>query len=98
MTPRGRRVVRSGGPQGRPRWAGTVAGDRTAVLLVRVWRENGAESFRARLTSMDTTPGQPAAEETTVAVGSTRRDVVDAVHAWLDVFVRDPLNSTDGDE
>ncbi len=98
MTPRGRRVVRSSGPQGRPRWAVTVAGDRTAVLLVRVWLDNGAGSFRARLTSMDTTPGQPADGETTVAVGSTRRDVVDAVRAWLDVFVRDPSSSIDSDE
>jgi hypothetical protein len=98
MTARGHRVVRWGEPQGRSRWAVTVDGDRSAVLLVRVWLEDGADSFRGRLTSMDTAPGQLAAEEGTVAVASSPRDVVDAVRAWLDDFLRDAANPIDSDE
>jgi hypothetical protein len=75
----------------------TVDGDRSAVLIVRVWLEDGTESFRGRLTSMDTAAGQRAAEEATVAVASSSRDVVDAVRAWLDDFLGDAANPIDTD-
>ena len=73
-------------------------GDRSAVLLVRVWLEDGVESFRARLTSMDTTTGRGAAQEGTAAVASSPGDVVEAVRAWLDEFLRDAPNPIDSDE
>ena len=98
MTTRGRRAVRWGGRQGRPRWTVTLDGDRSAALLVRVWLEDGAESFRGRLTSLDTSPGQPGTEEATVALTASPRAVVEAVRAWLDDFLRDASNSIDSDE
>jgi hypothetical protein len=65
-----------------------VDGDRSAVLLVRVWLESdGGQAFRGRLTAVDTTPGLRAGEEATVAVASSTDEVVDAVRAWLDGFL-----------
>jgi len=98
MTARGQRVVCWGGPHGRPRWAVTLDGDRSAALFVRVWLEDGAQSFRGRLTTMDTSPGQRGAQETTVALASSPGDVVDAVRAWLDGFLGDATDSIDSDE
>jgi hypothetical protein len=76
----------------------TVDGDRSAALLVRVWLEDGVESFRGRLTSMDTSPGPGGAGEATVALTASPRDVLDAVRAWLEDFLRDATNSIDSDE
>ena len=93
MRTRGRRLpVRRDGTDGRPGWAVTMDGDRSAALLVRVWLEDdgleaGLEAFRGRLTAVDTTPGPRAEEECTVAVASSSDDVVDAVRAWLDDFL-----------
>lgn len=98
MATRGARVVRWGGPQGRPRWTVTLDGDRSAALLVRVWLEDGPRSFRGRLTSIDTSPGRPGADEATVALAASPREVVDAVRAWLDEFLGDASNSIDSGE
>ncbi len=60
-----------------------VTDDRSAVLLVRVWLEDGAEQFRARVIAV----GLDAAEEDrTVALASSPREVIDAVSDWLDRF------------
>ncbi len=98
MRTRGRRLsVRRGGTDGRPGWAVTVDGDRSAALLVRVWREDdGLEAFRGRLTAVDTTPGPRAGEDPTVAVASSSDDVVDAVRAWLDDFLGRVADPTAG--
>lgn len=98
MTAHGHWVLRRGGLQGRLGWAVTSDGDRSAALLVRVWLEGGAPSFRGRLTTMDTSRGQRGVEEATVALASSPRDVVDAVRAWLDEFLRDATSSIDSDE
>jgi hypothetical protein len=89
MRSRGPRLpVRGDATDGRPGWAVTVDGDRSAVLLVRVWLESdGGQAFRGRLTAVDTTPGLRAGEEATVAVASSTDEVVDAVRAWLDGFL-----------
>jgi hypothetical protein len=61
-----------------------VTDDRSAALLVRVWLEDGADQFRARVTAV----GLDASEEDrTVALASSPREVVDAVGDWLDRFV-----------
>lgn len=95
MTARGRRAVRRDGRQGRPRSTGALVGGRSAALLVRVWLEDGAQSFRGRLTTMDTSPGPGGAAELTVALASSSRDVVAAVRAWLDEFLVDASDSVD---
>jgi len=77
------------------RWAVTVDGDPSAALLVRVWFEAGTQGFRSRITSLDTTPGRPEAEEVTVAVASAPADVVDAVRAWLADLLRDAPDGED---
>ncbi len=90
MTARGRRAVRRVGRQGRPRSTGALVGGRSAALLVRVWLEDGAQSLRGRLTTMETSPGPGGAAEVTVALASSSRDVVAAVRAWLDDLVDAP--------
>ncbi|MBM7809036.1 hypothetical protein JOD57_004873 [Geodermatophilus bullaregiensis] len=72
-------------------------GDRSAALLVRVWLEDGAPAFRGRLTTVDTSPGRRGTQEATVALASSPDDVLDAVRAWLDAFLRDAGNPIDSD-
>jgi hypothetical protein len=60
-----------------------VSDDRSATLVIRVWREDSGDAFRGRLTSLDTSPGS-GGEELTVALASSPEAVVDAVRAWLD--------------
>jgi hypothetical protein len=74
-----------------------VDGDRSAVLLVRVWLEDGARTLRGRLTGRDTSPGCDGGTETTVALAASADDVVDAVRAWLDAVRRDLSRGPDGD-
>jgi hypothetical protein len=57
-----------------------VADDRSAALLLRVWVEEGADQFRARL--MEVGPGPES--DRTVALASSTEDVVEAVRRWLD--------------
>jgi hypothetical protein len=67
-----------------------VREDRSAVLLLRVWLESGAEGFRARLTEMGG-PERPA-EDHTYAVAASPRDVLRSVSQWLDEFLEaDPV-------
>jgi hypothetical protein len=81
-----RRSVRRARTAGPSVW--TVNGDRTAVLLVRVWLEgDDTEAFRGRLTAVDTSTGPRAGEEATVAVASSPEEVIEAVRAWLDGFL-----------
>lgn len=81
--------------QRRPGWAVAAEGDRSAALLLRVWREDSTRSFRGRLTSMDTSPGRPGVDVATVGLASSPRDVVEAVRAWLDEFLGDAARSVD---
>jgi hypothetical protein len=70
--------------------------DRRSALLVRVWLEDGPETFRARLAVLrESGQGEPA-QTLTVTLASTPSDVVTAVSEWLDRFVRDP-GDTEGD-
>ena len=96
MTAHGHWVLRRGGLQGRPGWAVTSDGGRSAALLVRVWLEGGAQSFRGRLTSMDTSPDSAGEHLATVGLAAWPRDVVEAVRAWLDEFLGDDPTSIDG--
>jgi hypothetical protein len=61
--------------------------DRSASLLLRVWLENGT-GFRARLASVDTSPGGTG-REATVAVASSPGELLTAVEAWLIAFIGD---------
>jgi hypothetical protein len=61
-----------------------VPEDRSAALLVRVWLEDGAEHFRARVTAV----GMDGSEDRTVALAASTSDLIDAVSRWLDDFVR----------
>jgi hypothetical protein len=58
--------------------------DRSAALLVRIWLEDGAVSFRARMTAV----GMQGARDQTVALAASTTDVIDAVGKWLDEFLR----------
>ena len=64
--------------------------DPSAALLIRVWLEGPGE-LRARLLTVRAAAEVPA-EETTVAVASSPDDVLAAVRAWLDGFVRDAVD------
>jgi hypothetical protein len=72
--------------------------DSSAVLVVRVWLEGGTDQFRARLITAGTTPGSGVGEEVTVTVASLPGDVVSAVRAWLDEFLKPGSISLDGGE
>jgi hypothetical protein len=61
-----------------------VTEDPSAALLVRIWLEDGAESFRARVTAV----GLHGSEDRTVALAASASDVIDAVSQWLDDFLR----------
>ena len=61
-----------------------MAGEPSAVLLIRVWLEGDEGAFRARLSgTVDATP-----EGTRVTVAASPGDVVVAVQRWLADFVR----------
>jgi hypothetical protein len=64
-----------------------VEQDRSAALLVRVWTEDGAEGFRARVTAMDTSGSDSTGEELTIAVAASPGDLLDALRAWLEQFL-----------
>jgi hypothetical protein len=70
-----------------PGWAVTVDQDRSASLLVRVWLESGTDEFRARITSLDTSPGGEGPGELTVGVASSPREVITVVGTWLAEFL-----------
>ncbi len=97
MTAGARRVVRRDGRRGLLRGTTTSGGDRSAALLIRIWLEDGSPFLRGRMTGMDTSPGQRGAAESTVALVASRRDVVDAVRAWLDEFLGEGTTAVDGD-
>jgi hypothetical protein len=61
--------------------------ERSASLLVRVWLEEGTDQFRARLTSMDTSPGADPGSQVTVGVASSPREVMTMVRAWLEALL-----------
>ncbi|PWW24199.1 hypothetical protein JD79_03377 [Geodermatophilus normandii] len=65
----------------------TVRQDRSASLLVRVWLEGEDDVFRARLTSVQTSPGAAAGQEATVGVASSPGDVLALVQTWLTGFL-----------
>ena len=69
--------------------------DPSAALLIRVWLEGPGE-FRARLLTAPAAAAGTPAEEVTVAVASSPGDVLDAVRAWLDGFVRNAADPVDG--
>jgi hypothetical protein len=60
--------------------------ERSASLVVRVWLEDGTDQFRARLTSVDTSPGADPGAQVTVGVASSPREVMTMVRAWLEAF------------
>jgi len=64
----------------------TVDQDRSASLLIRVWLEAGTDEFRARVTSVGTSPGDDDAE-LTVGVASSPGGVIAAVQTWLTEFL-----------
>jgi hypothetical protein len=76
-------------------WTVTLDQDRSASLLVRVWLESATDGFRARLTSVDTSPGDDDAE-VTVGVVSSPTDVLAVVRTWLNTFLG-PGMSVDSD-
>lgn len=75
-----------------------VGNHRSAALLLRVWLEDGAETFRGRLTSIDTAPGRQGSEEANVAVVSSPGDAAEAVRAWLAEFLDGAPESIDSHE
>jgi hypothetical protein len=81
---RGGANVTLGGEPGR-----TVILDqnRSASLLLRVWLESGTDDFRARLTTLDTSPGEAGGAEVTVAVASSPDEVITVVRTWLTTFL-----------
>ena len=64
-----------------------MADDPSAVLLLRIWREGEDGAFRARLSGISIS-GDPTAQERTVAVAASSRDVLVAVEQWLTDFLK----------
>lgn len=64
-----------------------VERDRSAALLIRVWTEGGAGTFRARVTAVDTSGADSTGDELTVAVAASPSDLLHALSAWLDEFL-----------
>jgi hypothetical protein len=75
-----------------------VDGDRSAVLLLRVWLADGARTFRGRLTKVDTSVARRGDEETSVAVVSSPRDAAEVVRTWLNRFLDEATDGTGSDE
>jgi len=75
-----------------------VDGDRSAVLLLRVWLADGARTFRGRLTTIDTSVVRSGGGETSVAVVSSPRDAAEVVRRWLDGFLEEATDAIDDDE
>jgi hypothetical protein len=74
----------------------TLNDDRSAALLIRVWIEEGTDSFRGRVSSIDTSGGAAGGGEVTFAVASSPSGVLDAVRRWLEDFPRpatDPIDT-----
>ncbi len=69
--------------------------DRSAALLIRVRCEQ--DVFHARLSVLGGLVGEPV-EDLTVVVASSPRDVLHAVSAWLEDFVRAAVTSIDSVE
>ena len=61
--------------------------DRSATLLVRVWLEDGTDSFRGRLVTVDTSEAHDGDGELSFAVTSSAEATVEAVRSWLDAFL-----------
>jgi hypothetical protein len=85
MTPTGvagmaSRVTASGHDRSRDWWP--LTDDRSAALLVRVWLEDAAGTFRARVTAV----GLNGSEDRTIALASSPDDVTAAVSEWLMKF------------
>jgi hypothetical protein len=75
-----------------------VDDDRSAVLLLRVWLADGAQTFRGRLMKMDTSVARRGAEETSVALVSSPRDAAKAVRTWLEGFLDEAPDGIDSDK
>ena len=56
--------------------------DRSAVLVIRAWREGGAAPLRARITQ---TANADAADRKETAVGG-EAEILAVVRAWLEEF------------
>lgn len=65
----------------------TLDDDRSAALVIRVWQEGGAEGFRARLTTAESSDQSRPGDSRTVAVAASPGDVLDAVRGWLEDFL-----------
>ena len=61
-----------------------VIDDRSAALLIRVWSEDRAEPFRARVIAVGTTGSD---EDRTMALAASPSEVIEAVRHWLDEFL-----------
>ena len=62
--------------------------DRSAMLVLRAWTDS--DELRVRLTSGDTTYGEPAGKDLEVGVEHSVDGVTEAVRAWLEEFLRRP--------
>jgi hypothetical protein len=59
--------------------------DRSFALLIRVWFEDGSETFRARVTALRSpSDHSETSRDLTVAVTTSPGEVVTAVSDWLD--------------
>ena len=65
----------------------TVDDDRSSVLVIRVWLEDGGDGFRARLTTVAPWRGRDSRDDVVVALASSPAAVSDTVRAWLLSFV-----------
>jgi hypothetical protein len=66
-----------------------VTEDRSAALLLRVWLEDGADGFRARLTEVRDGEPTPGGSSRTYAVAASPREALRSVSEWLDEFLRE---------
>jgi hypothetical protein len=68
--------------------AGAGGSERSAVLVIRAWTEDGSETgaLRARITQVL----DLSQRETSEVVAGSRREIVAAVESWLDALLSKP--------
>jgi hypothetical protein len=59
------------------------SGERTGVLVLRVWIEAGTDEFRARITADD----ELGSGERVTAVAATMEEILEFIRSWVHEFV-----------
>jgi hypothetical protein len=62
---------------------GVPTGERTGVLVLRVWIEAGSDEFRARITA----ESELGSADRVTAVAASMEEILDFIRDWVDEFL-----------